>query len=31
MIGLPFQTAEDLAGDLLFYKEFNAPLIGMGP
>ena len=31
MIGLPSQTAEDLAGDLLFYKEFNAPMVGMGP
>ena len=31
MIGLPYQTAEDLAGDLLFYKEFNAPMVGMGP
>lgn len=31
MIGLPWQTAEDLAGDLLFYREFNAPMVGMGP
>ncbi|MBQ2173334.1 MAG: [Bacteroidales bacterium] len=31
MIGLPFQTAEDLADDLLFYKEFDAPMVGMGP
>lgn len=31
MIGLPFQTAEDLADDLLFYKEFEAPMVGMGP
>ena len=31
MIGLPYQTAEDLADDLLFYKEFGAPMIGMGP
>ena len=31
MIGMPFQTAADMAGDLLFYKEFNAPMIGMGP
>lgn len=31
MIGLPFQTAEDLADDLLFYKKFDAPMIGMGP
>ena len=31
MIGLPFQTADDMADDLLFYKEFDAPMIGMGP
>ena len=31
MIGLPFQTAGDMADDLLFYKEFDAPMIGMGP
>ena len=31
MIGLPFQTARDMADDLLFYKEFDAPMIGMGP
>ena len=31
MIGLPFQTPEDMADDLLFYKEFDAPMIGMGP
>ena len=31
MIGLPFQTAEDMADDLLFYKEFDAPMVGMGP
>lgn len=31
MIGLPFQTAEDMADDLLFYKRFDAPMIGMGP
>ena len=31
MIGLPFQTAEDLADDLLFYKDFDAPMVGMGP
>ena len=31
MIGIPFQTAEDLADDLLFYKEFDAPMVGMGP
>jgi biotin synthase len=31
MIGLPFQTIEDLAGDLLFMKEFNIDMCGMGP
>ena len=31
MIGMPFQTAEDLADDLLFYKQFDAPMVGMGP
>lgn len=31
MIGLPFQTLEDLAGDLLFMKDFNIDMCGMGP
>ena len=31
MIGLPYQTPEDMADDLLFYKEFDAPMVGMGP
>ena len=31
MIGLPFQTARDMADDLQFYKEFDAPMVGMGP
>jgi len=31
MIGLPFQTLEDLAGDLLFMKEFDIDMCGMGP
>jgi biotin synthase len=31
MIGLPFQTVEDLADDLLFMKEFNIDMVGMGP
>jgi len=31
MIGLPFQSYEDLAGDLLFMKEFNIDMCGMGP
>ena len=31
MIGMPFQTAEDMADDLLFYKKFDTPMVGMGP
>jgi biotin synthase len=31
MIGLPFQTTDDLAGDLLFMKEFDIDMCGMGP
>lgn len=31
MIGLPFQTVDDLAGDLLFFKETDIDMCGMGP
>ena len=31
MIGLPFQTLQDLAGDLLFMQQFDIDMIGMGP
>jgi biotin synthase len=31
MIGLPYQTLDDLAGDLLFMKDFNIDMCGMGP
>jgi len=31
MIGLPFQTLDDLAGDLLFIKQYDIDMIGMGP
>lgn len=31
MIGLPFQTAEHLANDLLFMKSFDVDMVGMGP
>lgn len=31
MIGLPFQTVEDLANDLLFFKAMNIDMVGMGP
>lgn len=31
MIGLPFQTLEDLAGDLLFLRSVDIDMVGMGP
>ncbi|MBI9036121.1 MAG: [FeFe] hydrogenase H-cluster radical SAM maturase HydE [Bacteroidales bacterium] len=31
MIGLPFQTVEDLAEDLLFFQKFDIDMVGMGP
>lgn len=31
MIGLPFQTMEDLANDLLFLKQIDVDMVGMGP
>ncbi|PID28566.1 MAG: [FeFe] hydrogenase H-cluster radical SAM maturase HydE [Candidatus Cloacimonadota bacterium] len=31
MIGLPGQTAEDLAKDILFFKNNDVDMIGMGP
>lgn len=31
MIGLPFQTAADLAGDLRFFERFGIDMVGMGP
>lgn len=31
MIGLPFQTIEHLADDLLFFKELDIDMAGMGP
>ena len=31
MIGLPFQTMEDLANDLLFFRDFDIDMVGMGP
>lgn len=31
MIGLPGQTIENLADDLLFFKNFDIDMIGMGP
>jgi len=31
MIGLPFQAIEDLANDLLFLKQIDVDMVGMGP
>ncbi len=31
MIGLPFQTYEDLADDLMFFREMDIDMCGMGP
>lgn len=31
LIGLPGQTVEHLADDILFFKEFDVDMIGMGP
>lgn len=31
MIGLPFQTTEDLADDLIFMRDFDIDMCGMGP
>lgn len=31
MIGLPFQTIEDMADDLLFFKHHDIDMVGMGP
>ncbi|MDA3779107.1 MAG: [FeFe] hydrogenase H-cluster radical SAM maturase HydE [Bacteroidales bacterium] len=31
MIGLPFQTYDDLAKDLIFMKNFDIDMVGMGP
>jgi biotin synthase len=31
MIGLPFQTCENLAGDILFFRKEDIDMIGMGP
>jgi len=31
MIGLPFQTTDDLADDLLFFQQFGIDMVGMGP
>jgi len=31
MIGLPFQTVDDLADDLIFFRKKDVAMVGMGP
>jgi biotin synthase len=31
MIGLPFQSTDDLAKDLIFFRDKNIDMVGMGP
>lgn len=31
MIGLPFQTIDDMVSDVLFFREWDIDMIGMGP
>ncbi len=31
MVGLPWQTTEDLANDIMFFSEIDADMIGIGP
>lgn len=31
MIGLPFQTISDLADDLIFFRDMDVDMVGMGP
>ncbi len=31
MIGLPFQTLSDLADDLIFFRDYDIDMVGMGP
>ncbi len=31
MVGLPFQKPEDIAGDILFMRDFDIDMIGLGP
>ena len=31
MIGLPFQTLGDLANDLIFFRDIDVDMVGMGP
>jgi biotin synthase len=31
MIGLPFQSVSDLADDLIFFRDYDIDMVGMGP
>lgn len=31
MVGLPFQTYEDIANDILFFKQKDVDMVGLGP
>ncbi len=31
MVGLPYQTPEDIAGDILFMTDFEIDMVGLGP
>jgi biotin synthase len=31
MTGLPFQTPENLANDIIFFRDMNIDMLGMGP
>ncbi len=31
MVGLPFQTMDDLAADILFMRDFDIDMVGLGP
>ena len=31
MVGAPYQTPENLADDMLFLKELNPQMVGIGP
>ena len=31
MVGLPFQTLDQLAGDLMFFRQMDVAMVGLGP
>lgn len=31
MVGLPFQKLEDIAGDIIFIRDFDIDMVGLGP